>query len=65
MEKLTDQDDMVTRAEAARRLGASVRSVDRLIATGQLVAARIPCVGVRVASGSIDRLIAASKLDAQ
>ena len=54
---MNERDEMVTRAEAARRIGASVRSVDRLIATGRLAAVRIPCVGVRIAASEIERLI--------
>jgi len=57
---MDEQDGLVTRPEAARRIGASVRSVDRLIATGRLRAVRIPCVGVRIAVSEIDRLIAAA-----
>lgn len=57
---MAKQDGMMTRAEVARRIGASVRSVDRLIATGRIVAVRIPCVGVRIAASQIDRLIGAS-----
>lgn len=55
-----ERDELVTRAETARRIGASVRSVDRLIATGRIAAVRIPCVGVRIAASEIDRLIGAA-----
>lgn len=57
-----ERDEMVTRPEAARRIGASVRSVDRLIATGQLVASSIPCVGVRIAVSEIERMLAGARV---
>ncbi len=53
---MADEDDLLTRAEAAERLHLSVQTIRRLADAGQLTEVRVGLRAVRVHRGDVERL---------